>query len=153
MRILHALLGEHGALYPLLTLIENTAAAAGLEQLHAQADCLRSTLGSHADLEDELLRPAIQKYLPPPPVTPDGNPAATDHEVIGEGLSAVIASRDAGHARRLLLETVAKTRKHFHKEETIIFRIAARELTFDDQERLGAEWARRRGVCAASRCE
>ena len=41
MRILHALLGEHGALYPLLTLIENTAAASGLEQIHAQADCLR----------------------------------------------------------------------------------------------------------------
>ena len=49
-------------------------------------------------------------------------------------------------ARRLLLDTVVKTRKHFLKEETIIFPIARRELSHQRQDELGAEWARRRGV-------
>jgi hemerythrin-like domain-containing protein len=49
-------------------------------------------------------------------------------------------------ARSLLLETIAFTRKHFRKEETVIFGIAERELSRNLQEQLGAEWATRRGV-------
>ena len=146
MRIIQALLGEHGAMYPLLEQIEETASSAGLEELKVRASCLRSTLTSHAEIEDELLRPAIQQYLPQPVAASDGTIVATDHEVIGAGLSRVLASAEAGEARQLLLDTVAKTRKHFLKEETIIFGIAARELSQQFQEELGAQWARRRGV-------
>jgi hemerythrin-like domain-containing protein len=39
---------------------------------------------------------------------------------------------------------MATTRKHFEKEEKTIFVIAERELTQQEQERLGAEWAARR---------
>ena len=65
MRIIQALLGEHGAMYPLLDLIEKTSGEASLDQLKTQAGLLRSTLVSHADLEDPLLRPAILAHLPP----------------------------------------------------------------------------------------
>ena len=141
MRITQALLGEHGAMYPLLELIERTASSADLQELKIRASCLRSAVGTHARIEDELLRPAIQAYLPPAKTGP------TDHEAIDAGLSRVLESVDAEEARQSLLVTVAETRKHFLKEEKIIFGIAVRELSRDFQEQLGEEWARRRGVC------
>jgi hemerythrin-like domain-containing protein len=149
LRITQALLGEHGAIYPLLDLIEQEAPAANLETVKLQAAFLQSTLISHAGIEDVLLRPAIREHLVPPPPNPDGTPGPTDHEIIDAGLRAVLAAADADRARAMLLDTVAKTRKHFHKEEQLIFGIAERELTVDDQERLGAEWAIRRNVFIA----
>lgn len=69
MTIIEALLGEHGAIYPLLERIEITAPSTDLSGLKIQASPLQSTLISHANLEDELLRPAILPYLPRPCLT------------------------------------------------------------------------------------
>jgi hemerythrin-like domain-containing protein len=146
MKIIHALLGEHGAMYPLLDLLEKQVSAAGLDIIKAQASLLESTLISHANIEDALLRPAIQEHLPPLARNADSTLAPTDHEVIGAGVRAVVAAQTVGDARRLLLDTLHKTRKHFAKEEQVIFRIADRELTEEVQNRLGAEWAARRTI-------
>jgi hemerythrin-like domain-containing protein len=143
---IQVLLGEHGAIYPLLERIENTASSADLQGLRIQASLLQSTLVSHADIEDSLLRPAIQQYLPPPAPAADGTAAPTDHEIIRAGLAQVLAAVDERAARHWLLDTVAKTRQHFLKEETIIFAVAQRELSDRAQSELAAEWARRRGV-------
>jgi hypothetical protein len=133
-------------MYPLLTRIENTASSADLRELKIQASILHSVLISHADLEDELLRPVILQHLPQPAPAANGSAAPTDHQIIGAGLGEVLAAVEVEKARRLLLDTVVKTRKHFLKEETIIFPIARRELSHQRQDELGAEWARRRGV-------
>jgi hypothetical protein len=63
MRITQALLGEHGAMYPLFDLIQRTAVQDSLAEIQWQARFLSAALVSHADLEDELLRPAILAYL------------------------------------------------------------------------------------------
>jgi hypothetical protein len=139
MTIIEALLGEHGALYPLFERIEALAQYAGLAELKLYADLLESTLISHADLEDELLRPEIRRYLPP-------TSGPTDHERIRAGLERVAAAFDADEARRCLLETLARTRTHFRKEESTIFTIARHELCPDRQQELAAEWALIRGV-------
>jgi hemerythrin-like domain-containing protein len=139
MRITQALLGEHGAIYALFDLIEKTVTAAELTELRISTKSLHCAIGSHAAIEDEVLRPAIQNYLPAPA-------GPSDHDVIDAGLAKVLASETAEEARRTLLETIAFARKHFLKEETIIFGIASRELSGEVQEQLGAEWARRRGV-------
>jgi len=146
MRITEALLGEHGAMNPLLDLIAQTTPGADLVELKTRALCLRSALSSHAKIEDELLRPAIQPWLPPSAPAADGTAALTDHEVIEAGLDRVLVSTGLEEARESLVETLTKTRAHFRKEETIIFRIAARQLAQEFQEQLGAEWARRRGI-------
>ncbi len=149
MKITQALLGEHGAIYPLLDLIEAQAPSSGLDVIKIQAAFLQSMLVSHAGIEDVLLRPMIQEHLPAPVRNADGTAPPTDHEVIEGGLRAVLDADERGKARRVLLETVAKTRKHFKKEERVIFRIAERELPEDVQDRLGAEWAARRSVVLA----
>jgi hemerythrin-like domain-containing protein len=146
MTIIQVLLGEHGAMYPLLARIENTASSADLQELKIEASLLHSVLISHADLEDELLRPVILQYLPQAVPASDGSTAPTDHEIISAGLAQVLGAVEVEKARRSLLDTLAKTRKHFLKEETIIFAIAGRELSHQRQDELGAEWARRRGV-------
>jgi hemerythrin-like domain-containing protein len=146
MKITQALLGEHGAMYPLLDLIERSAPSATLDAIRVQAQFLQSTLVSHAAIEDTVMRPSIERHLPKPAVNPDGSIGLTDHEVIDAGLRAVLNAIDTEAARLLLLETVAKTRKHFEKEERLIFGIAERELTEEAQERLGAEWAAWRAV-------
>lgn len=146
MRITQALLGEHAAMYPLLNLIESTAPEAGLESLKIQASFLQSAIMSHAAIEDKLLRPAILPHLPQRAAAPDGGVPPTDHQIIESGIMSVLGANDTMQARTLLLDTVAKTRKHFRKEETIIFGIAERELSDARQRELGAQWAELRNV-------
>jgi hemerythrin-like domain-containing protein len=57
---------------------------------------------------------------------------------------------DAKEARRRLTDTLAMTRKHFEKEEEIIFAIADRELSEGLQHDLGAKWAASRNMFVAS---
>jgi hypothetical protein len=90
MRITHALLGEHGAMHPLLDLIERTASTADLADPKTQARFVEATLSSHADIEDALLRPAILSYLPKPAPGPDGAIPPTDHQLINAGLASVV---------------------------------------------------------------
>jgi len=85
--------------------------------LHAAL--LESTLISHADLEDALLRPEIQPYVPL-------TPGPTDHEQIRAGLKRVGAAVSGDEARRCLLGILAQTRAHFWKEESIAFVFARR---------------------------
>lgn len=148
MRITQALLGEHGAMYPLLDLIERSASTAGLAEIKAQARFLEATLISHADIEDELLRPLVLPYLPKPEPGPDGSIPPTDHQVIHAGLTSVADAADVEAARQRLKDTVAATRKHFRKEERIIFPIADSHLPAEQLRELGAQWAVLRRVSA-----
>jgi hypothetical protein len=148
MKITHALLGEHGAIYPLLDLIGQAAPTAGLEEIRSHARALQAALVSHADIEDAVLRPAIQRYLPQPAPGADGCCPPSDHQVIGIGLRRVIEASGAEQARRLLVETVDAARRHFTKEETVIFGIAERELSEELQQKLGARWAAMRKIAA-----
>lgn len=144
MTITQSLQGEHGAINALLNFIEHRAPDASTEQLGLLAGVLSAILLSHADIEDELLVPKIRPFLPPPP----GGPGApTDHQVIAGLLHKTEETSDGATRRRLLLETVAETRKHFTKEETKIFPITERELSVETQRALANEWAQRRGVC------
>lgn len=135
MRITDVLLGEHGAMYPLLDYIENTAGESGVK-----AAFLRSALLSHADLEDSLLKPVILSFLPKPNVGP------TDHEVIAAKLQNVVNATVEKEAREQLLDVVRDIRKHFRKEESIVFPLADGNLTTSQQSTLVSEWARSRGL-------
>jgi hypothetical protein len=113
------------------------ALSASLEEIGTHVLLLRSTLITHAGIEDAVLRPAIERHLPKPA-------GPTDHQVIDAGFSSVLEAGNADDARQLLPAAIATTRKHFEKEEKIVFGTAERELPEEAQERLGAEWAARR---------
>lgn len=143
MRITQSLRGEHGAINALLDFIELRATDATSEQLGLLADALSAVLLSHAAIEDGFLRPAILPFLPPPPGEPD---APTDHQVIAELLRKARQAADADTRRRLLSKTLEQTRKHFTKEETIVFPLAEREVSVEEQRSLATAWAARRQV-------
>jgi hemerythrin-like domain-containing protein len=134
------LLGEHGAIYPLLDRIETGIDSGSIDELKLHVRMLQSTLVSHAEIEETVLRPAIVAFLPP---AADG---PIDHDIIRQGLDSVVSGCDDREVRRVLAETLAFTRKHFRKEETQLFRIASRELSDEAQNALGRVWAEQRGV-------
>jgi len=136
MKITDALLGEHGAIYPLLDFIES-----GEGDSAVKAALLRSALLSHAELEDRLLKPALLPYLPQPT-----GAAPTDHEAIAAKLQGVLDACIEADARTLLLDAVRDIRKHFRKEESVIFPLAEEELSEAEQRKLATEWSRRRGL-------
>ncbi|MCB1021558.1 MAG: hemerythrin domain-containing protein [Bryobacterales bacterium] len=143
MTITQALRGEHGAINPLLDLIESEEASASLETLQAFTRMLTATLLTHAGIEDDVLRPSIIDYLPTPP---GGPTALSDHERIARLVGRAKAASTASEAGDALRAAIAETRLHFKKEEAKIFPIAERQLSESTQRRLAEQWAQIRGV-------
>lgn len=133
-------------MYSLLAHIRSQVEHANVGEVRILAGCLGSVLLSHADIEDDILRPPIEEHLPVPPPNPDGSPGPTDHQVIRDLLSGALTAADVSDARGFLLRAIEDTYRHFEKEETKIFAIAEREIREGAQRELGAQWASRRGV-------
>ena len=69
-----------------------------------------------------------------------------EHEAIDETLLELLKARDLKTARRLLLTAVASSRKHFDKEERIVFPMAERVLNARTLSALGERWVLRRNA-------
>ena len=59
-------------------------------------------------------------------------------------MTKVSKARDVKVARKLLIRVIDASRKHFDKEERIVFPLAERVLKADTLRALGNEWKRRR---------
>lgn len=64
--------------------------------------------------------------------------------MIEEALAKISKARDVRLARKLLISAITASRKHFDKEERIVFPMAERVLKTDTLESLADEWRRRR---------
>lgn len=64
--------------------------------------------------------------------------------MIEEALAKISKARDVRLARKLLIGAITASRKHFDKEERIVFPMAERVLKTDTLESLADEWRRRR---------
>lgn len=148
MKITDALYGEHGPLYALLAHCEGAAAQWELADLMLAGRAVEAVLLSHAAVEDELLFESLAGRLPP------GGPVAVmraEHDEIDAQLAALRAASDEGAARQALLRAVLVAREHFAKEEQVLFPLAEELVGAAELERLGAEWAARRGVACGTR--
>jgi iron-sulfur cluster repair protein YtfE (RIC family) len=144
MRIIDALLGEHGVFYAQFDHIEAAlAAGAPPEAVREMAAVLAAGLAPHAHIEDELLfGPAIEAGAPEAPLLV----MHQDHEGIEQALEEAQSTSDPGHARSQLLAAVRAARDHFVKEERIAFMLAERALGEERLRALGDRWAAARGV-------
>lgn len=152
MKITDALCGEHGPLYALFAHCESSAAQWELADLLLAGRTVEAALLSHAEIEDELLFRAVETKMSP------GGPAEVmraEHEEIDATLAALRDATDEAAARRAVLQVVHLAREHFAKEEQVLFPLAEEILPQDELQRLGVEWAARRGVRVAERrpCE
>ena len=67
-----------------------------------------------------------------------------EHRQIEETLAKVHKARTLKDASKILLAAIAASRKHFDKEERIVFPMAERVLKAKTLSDLGAEWLRKR---------
>jgi len=67
-----------------------------------------------------------------------------EHELIEKTLAKIRSARTLKDGKKLLLGVIAASRKHFEKEERIVFPLAERVLKTKTLTDLGSEWMRRR---------
>ena len=147
MNIADALLGEHAVFYALFTYMEQSVPTAGsTSQVRTQGAMLAAALASHAHLEEELLFTTLEPHIG------TMGPLAVmrlEHEKIEAGLERLPTVEELGQAQELLLQVVAVARKHFAKEERVLFRMATKALSAETLANLGAQWAASRDVVRA----
>ena len=144
MKLTDAFLGEHGAFYMLLDRIEETAAIAGdIAQIDTAVAILTVEVGSHADLEEELLFPALEPHLATNQLLVE---IRAEHEAIRRGLERIEDARSVGEAVEAVEQVVSMVRSHLQKEEKILYALAQRELDDETLIRLGEAWAAARSM-------
>lgn len=148
MNIIDALLIEHGTFYLHFEHLEQTAPAIErLGELRAKVSMLAAVLPTHARLEDELLFTALEPHL-----GTMGGPLFVmrmEHDQLEGLLGQLPQLEDLDQAKDMLAEAITVARQHFGKEEQILFAIARQSLDADTLNRLGEEFAARRGVASS----
>lgn len=144
MKIIDALLGEHGAFYAQFARLEEAIPhATSVAEIREQAALLAAALVTHASLEDSLLFDRMRKggadsgFL---------DAMEEEHRSIAELLTRAQGSQDASVARDELLDAVAQARDHFAREERFAFPLAESVLSAAVLTELGATWSERREV-------
>lgn len=145
IRITDAFTAEHAVFYAQFAALEATLPTAGLPELRAQVALLAAALGSHAELEDELLFGPLLGLLD------DADAAgvallADEHRSVRGELQRLRDADDPVEARGRFLAAIAVAREHSRREEETYFPLAAERLGDEQLAQLGRLWAARRGV-------
>ena len=142
-----ALLGEHGVFYALFDQIEAvTATATSVVQIQDATVVLSAVVLSHANLEEELLFPALETHMG---TTGPLAVMRTEHDEIEHALRRIEEARDLDDGADCVARALSIVRNHFQKEEEVLFSIARQTLDEETQIQLGKAWAKARGVTIA----
>ena len=147
VKLTDALLGEHGVFYAIFDRIEAvTAAATSVAQTREATAVLSAVLLSHANLEEELLFPALEAHIG------TGGPLAemrAEHDEIEDALRQIEEAQDLDDGADCVARALSIVRDHFQKEEEVLFSMARQTLDEETQIRLGKAWAEARRVTIA----
>jgi hemerythrin-like domain-containing protein len=138
MKITEALLAEHLVFHNLFDHLE--AAAPGfktLGEVKSAAALLERLLKAHSDTEDALFLGPLEHCFEQ--IGQRDAFVAEHHEMDGQ-LRLIQKARRLSEARRLLLGAVAHSRRHFDREERIVFPMAERVLKSKTLTQLGQAW-------------
>ncbi len=144
MRLTDALLGEHGAFNAMFSTIETLADTSGeLAQIEGALAALAAEVSSHATLEEELLLPALAPLLEDDELIAE---IRADHREIRAGLERIEDARDVQQAVDAVRLAFEVARRHFQKEEEILYPLTQQVLDEEALTRLGEAWAAARQV-------
>jgi hemerythrin-like domain-containing protein len=144
MKITEILRAEHVVFHNLFDHIERTTPRLKtLAEIKSLAVTLETLLFAHSKTEDELFVAPLEHCLEQ---IGQRDTFHDEHEAIDETLLELLKARDLKTARRLLLTAVASSRKHFDKEERIVFPMAERVLNARTLSALGERWVLRRNA-------
>jgi hemerythrin-like domain-containing protein len=142
MRITEALLAEHQAFHSLFDHLEkNTPSLRTVAEVRALGALLETMLAAHARTEDALFINPLEHCLEQ---IGQRDTFHQEHEEIDALLAGISKTRQVKQARELLKAAVMASRKHFDKEERVLFPLAERVMTPTTLAALGKEWEIRR---------
>jgi hemerythrin-like domain-containing protein len=142
MKITEILMAEHAVFHNLFDHIEAVAPRLKtLGEVKALAAVVDKVHAPHSKTEDDLFIEPLEPYFDQ---MGQRETFHIEHEHIEATLAKVQKSRTLKDAKRILLAAIAASRKHFDKEERIVFPMAERVLKAKTLSDLGAEWLRKR---------
>lgn len=138
MKITEVLMAEHAVFHNFFDQIEGVVPRIRtLAEVKLLAVVMDKLTEPHSKTEDELFIKPLEHCFDQ---LGQGETFHHEHEMIDEMLAKVRKSRDLKLAKKLLLSAIAASRKHFDKEERIVFPLAERVLKAKTLSDLGAEW-------------
>jgi hemerythrin-like domain-containing protein len=142
MKITEALLAEHVVFHHLFDYAENTVPKLKtLAEIHALSCVIETMLQNHTHVEDHLLIAPLEAAFSQ---MGQADNFHEEHQHIEEQLGLIIRTRRLSDAKQRLLAAVTLCRKHFDKEERIVFPLAEKQLSQKSLLLLGKRWEEQR---------
>ena len=142
MKITEALFAEHLVFHNMFDHLERTAPKLKtLAEFKSLAALLESALEAHSKTEDELFIGPLEHCFEQIGHCQNFH---KEHQEIDRHLKLVQKAKQLKAARQWLLAAIASSRKHFDKEERIIFPLAERVLNAKTLTSLAQSWREQR---------
>jgi hemerythrin-like domain-containing protein len=142
MKITDILRAEHSVFHNLFDHIEATVPKLkSLGEVKALAVLVDKVMAPHSHTEDELFIDPLEHCFDQ---IGQKETFHHEHEQIEQALVKITKARTLKESKKLLLAVIAASRKHFEKEERIVFPMAERILKSKTLTDLGDEWMKRR---------
>lgn len=142
MKITDILLAEHIVFHNVFDHIEAVLPnlkSAG--EVRALAALMETLLRGHSHTEDDLVLAPLEHCLEQ---IGQRDSFDREHHEIDANLLKVRDAKNVTDARRLLQRAVAYSRKHFDREERIVFPLAEKVMKKETLSHLGAAWMKQR---------
>jgi hemerythrin-like domain-containing protein len=142
MKITEALLAEHMVFHSMFDYIE--AAAPGIKTLaevKLMAELMEKMLKAHSDTEDELFLGPLEHCFEQ---IGQRDALIEEHQEMDGNLQRVLQATRLKEAQQRLLAAVTHSRRHFDREERIVFPLAERVLKVKTLAELGRSWMEQR---------
>jgi len=142
MKITEALFAEHQVFHNMFDYVErNVSRAKTLAEVKLMAALIEAMLEAHSRTEDELFIGRLEHCFEQ---IGHRETFHQEHEEIESNLKLAQKAKQLKQARRMVLAAVIASRKHFDKEERIVFPLAERVLSAKTLIELGLTWSERR---------
>jgi hemerythrin-like domain-containing protein len=142
MKITDILRAEHTVFHHLFDHIEASAPRLKtLSEVRSLATLADKVMAPHSKTEDDLFIEPLEHCFAQ---IGQSETFHHEHELIEQTFAKVHKVRDLATAKKLLLGAITASRKHFDKEERIVFPMAERILKTKTLTDLGCEWMKRR---------
>ena len=138
MKITEALFAEHLVFHNMFDQIEGMVPKLEtLAQVQSVAKLMEALLKAHSDTEDDLFMGPLEHCFEQ---IGQRESFHEEHVEIDENLKMIQKASQLGRAQQLLLAAVGYSRRHFDREERIVFPLAERVLKAETLEALGQTW-------------
>ena len=148
MKITEALFAEHLVFHNMFDHVEAAAPKLkSLAEVKTLASLVQTLLQAHSEIEDELFIEPLEHCFEQ---IGHCQTFHQEHALIERSLKLIQHTKQVKQARALLLGVVVASRKHFDKEERIVFPMAEKILSANTLMALGLSWREQRQIPTGS---